>query len=161
MKRVMIIFSSLVFSISIYAVDLKDCSFLFRVKRFFNPVENMTLNQKNKELVSYCDANVPKSSMFLYTPEDFTPKGKYSAEIIYLCQHGASINIDVPYKWMDFKLGTQSSHFKPVYLFIAKNNLVSTRTLIDLGADIKKPILGEYYPLVFAYTKEMTQLLIE
>lgn len=143
-------------SSEITAIKLNDCSFGFKTKRFFNSIRNMSTREKNKELREYAQDSVPSRGWIgsLYgTSRFFNPSKEYVSEILYLIEHGADANLPISYN--------RNATFKPIYLFIENNDLESTRFLLEHGARVDEPIIGESHPLLFAYTKEMAKLLIE
>ncbi len=160
MKKLSLLFLTIAFfavlSSSISStIRLDDCSFGFKTKRFFNPIHKMGAREKNKELREYAQDSV--SSHFLHgTAKFFTPLKDYSSEILYLIKHRANPNLAIPYK----HTGGRST-FKPIYLFIENNDIENTRRLLEHGAHANEPIIGEFHPLLFAYTKEMVKLLLE
>ncbi len=142
------------------AISLDDCGLIFKARRYFNPLEKMNTKEKNEELLSYAKGLVPRDSreFFSSSTKFFKPLQKYSSEILCSIQYGANPNLHVPYK---YNFGRTTSTFKPIYLFIALNDLKNTELLLDSGARIDDPVIGDVHPLAFAYTKEMAELLLD
>lgn len=131
----------------------------------------MSQHKKDKQLLFYASKAYPKPSVYTLrsllggasrpTFPIFEPAQMYLDKILDLIKHGASVNVNIPYYWMN-KVGG-SGTFKPIYLFIKSNNIEATRLLLAHGARIDNVINfkdRQYSGLAFATTKEMAELLI-
>lgn len=152
--------------VPVHADLCKTYSMLYQAKRMFGPssdkrLATMSQQEKDDELIFYAQKEVPEVSIVRkkYCPKQFSPVHKQFPVIIYLLEHGACPNIDVPYRWQ-VKISGQGI-FKPIYLFIAANDLNSTHHLLKLGARVDMPIINQIHPLMFAKTRAMADLLID
>jgi hypothetical protein len=124
----------------------------------------MSQPQKDKQLCFYAQQEFPKPCLLksICTYPIFTPRAKHFDEIVYLIEHGASVNLDIPYYWW-YKVGG-SGTFKPIYLFIKANDLERTKKLLERGATtVGEVVQSEGWSrkaLSFAQTVEMAQLLM-
>lgn len=149
---------------------VKDFGILYNIKRLFGPssaanLAKMSQSEKDDQLRFYAQKEWPHGSFISvldWTNPDFEPSKKYFKHIAYLIEHGASVNLDIPYEWHN-KVGDTGT-FKPIYLFIKANDLEHTRALLKHGATIDNVIHTRGRSanvLGFAQTVDMAKLLMD
>lgn len=149
---------------------VKDFGILYSIKRLFGPssaanLAKMSQDEKDDQLRFYAQKEWPHGSLIPvldWTNPDFEPSKKYFNQIAYLIEHGASVNLDIPYEWHN-KIGDTGT-FKPIYLFIKANDLEHTKKLLEQGATIDNVIHTRNRSanvLGFAQTVDMAKLLMD
>lgn len=155
------------FGVNIDDIIDNEFSTSYHIKRCFGPssVKNlakMSQIEKDKQLSFYARQEFQKGSLAFCTFPVFTPRAKCFNEIIYLIEHGAFVNLDIPYYWAHKVSG--SGTFKPIYLFIKANDIERTKKLLERGATVGEVIQSKGWSrttLSFVQTVEMAQLLID
>lgn len=149
---------------------VKDFGIFYSIKRLFGPssaanLAKMSQDEKDDQLRFYAQKEWPHGSFISvldWTNPDFEPSKKYFNQIAYLIEHGASVNLDIPYEWHN-KVGDKGT-FKPIYLFIKANDLEHTKKLLEQGATIDNVIHTRNRSanvLGFAKTVDMAKLLMD